>query len=70
MKNYEIGDLVRIRSDLECGEEYGCDKVVDNMIRYLGMSAKIDGFIDSPNGEEYSIDIDNNYWAWTPEMFE
>lgn len=69
MKKYKVGDLVKIRSNLKCWKDYGCDTVVDDMMCYLGMSARIDGFADG-TGKEYSIDIDNHHWAWTPEMFE
>jgi len=61
---FKIGDLVRIRPDLEFTVNKSIG-VVPSMCAYGGSIAKITkvgkGF--------YNLDIDNCKWAWSDEMF-
>lgn len=63
---YKIGDRVKIRKDLEDFKKYGSDSVVPPMSEYCGQEATITNLIS----HGYEIDIDNNKWGWTDEMFE
>ena len=69
MMKYEVGDYVRIRKDISQDE----DGVVEEMEQYAGQLAKIvDIDIDSYNNNDmpYKIDIDNQEWWWSDELFE
>jgi hypothetical protein len=66
---YKVGDKVKIREDLEVGEHYGNDSFTEEMEQYKGQIAtikEIGGIIY--NG--YYIDLDDDGWHWTDEMFE
>ena len=63
---YKVGDKVVLRSDLEVGERYGCQKYVSNMVKYRGLEA----VVERKHGTFYMISVDNKRFAWTDEMFE
>lgn len=70
---YKIGAKVRIRKDLveeqfyyNEDESHG-DVVNDSMLRFSGMVATIIGYTDSGG---YCLDIDQDRWTWTDDMFE
>ena len=67
-----VGDKVTIKADLEEGliyymdnEEY-YDGIVLEMHNFLGKEATI----VSANEEGYCLDIDEECWHWTDQMFE
>ena len=63
---YKIGDIVIIRSDLK-EKKYGKLSFVFYMNRYRGASGRITKI---NNNGTFLIDIDNEHWEWSPEMFE
>lgn len=63
---YKVGDKVKIRSDLVSDKYYGTNDFVEPMKKYLGEVATI----ISVGNYDYSIDIDDDSWYWTDEMFE
>ena len=68
MKKYNIGDHVKIRSDLIPGRVYGGESFVDPMEEYAGKDAII---VRELTANEYFLDVDkDDHWGWTPEMFE
>lgn len=66
MSEFKVGDRVRIREDLKDDEEYYGTSVINAMLDYRGKIATI----KSVQGVFYSIDLDEQTWAWTKEMFE
>lgn len=64
---YNVGDKVKIREDLEVGNCYGTNSVVEDMEEYRGAIATI---TEVYGYTEYLIDLDEGDWFWTPEMFE
>ena len=64
---YEIGDIVRIKDDLQEGEEYGVCDVVDSMLKYRGTIDIIEN-IDKDGG--YHLANNNNPYMWSEEMLE
>lgn len=68
----KVGDKVKIRGDLKCGEEYGKYTFSDAMDEFRGKIATIK-YIDEECDEiyrNYNLDIDNLRFCWTEEMFE
>ena len=68
MNNYKIGDKVTIRKDLVVNRQYGTDKFVPSMQEYLGATTTIIGYNEEM--EWYFLEIDDESWNWTSEMFE
>jgi hypothetical protein len=66
MKN--VGDVVKIREDLEADRFYGGQQFCFYMIGFRGQIAKISK-IDEDE-EFYGIEGDVDDWAFTDEMFE
>lgn len=64
---YKIGDIVRIRDDLQIGEIYGECYVVEYMLKFRG-TLDIIADIDK-NGDYHLSNKDNNY-TWNKEMLE
>lgn len=71
--HYEVGDYVRIRSDLQ--QMYD-DKVDTNvgleaeMIDYAGKLARITSVSEISEDVSYLIDIDDGNWYWENMLFE
>ena len=63
---YKVGDKVKIRADLEVGEEYDEATIVDRMGRYLGKTTTIRHVYENC----YTLDVDNGDWIWTDGMLE
>ena len=67
---FEIGDRVRVASDLKESRDAYCINCNSTMPRYRGMEA----IITSRNayGEiyKYRLNIDDGGWSWTPDMLE
>lgn len=62
---YEIGDVVKVRDDLQEGEKYGDCYVVEGMLKFRGTTGII-YYIDTV-GDFYLSDKDNNY-VWHKDM--
>lgn len=65
---YKVGDKVRIRSDLEIGEYYGCYAFMTNMNKLSSNIVTIKEVLSN----RYHINEDEvyGYFEWTDEMFE
>lgn len=64
---YKIGDLVRIKDNLQVGEKYGGCNVIDDMLKYRGMVDTIE-YIDKEG--DYHLANDNNPYVWNKDMLE
>lgn len=64
---YKIGDVVRIKDNLQVGEKYGECSVIEDMLQFRGAIDTITG-IDW-DGDLYLADNDNTY-AWHKDMLE
>ena len=63
---YNIGDKVRVRSDLSTEETYGISVSASRVRNFSGREVTISNF----NGKVYKIEEDSNIWDWTDLMFE
>lgn len=64
---YKIGDVVRIKDNLQVGEKYGGCNVIDDMLKYRGMVDTIE-YIDKEG--DYLLANDNNPYVWNKDMLE
>lgn len=64
---FKVGDKVKIRKDLEEDKVYGGVDFVYNMYAFLGKEATI---TDIDDDGHFSLDIDNDDYYWSAEMFE
>lgn len=64
---YKIGDVVRIKDNLQVGEKYGGCNVIDDMLKYRGMVDTIE-YIDKEG--DYHLANDNNPYVWNKDMLE
>ena len=68
MSKYHVGDAVRVREDLIDGELYGNEIFIgDDMMACRGRIAMIKEIVYDG---EYYIDIDQEHYVWTDEMFD
>ena len=68
MGKYHVGDAVRVRGDLEDGQLYGNEVFIgDDMMACRGRVAMIEEIVCDG---EYYIDIDQERYVWTEEMFD
>lgn len=63
---YKVGDKVKIREDLDTEKMYGGWDCSTDIILYGGRIATIVKCYD----DSYHIDVDNEDYDWTDEMFE
>ena len=63
---YKLGDKVKVREDLICGETYGGELFAKDMMEYKGKITEIENILY--NGEYTLKDCD--YWGFTDEMLE
>lgn len=63
---YNVGDKVKIRTDLHDGFWYGNSSFVGKMRDGMGKLATI----RCVHSNSYIIDLDNGRYFWTDEMFE
>ena len=56
---YKVGDVVRIKDNLQVGEKYGQCSVTEKMLKYRGVVDTIE-YIDD-DGEFELTDDNNNY---------
>lgn len=69
MKTYKVGDEITIKNNLQ-QKWYGLDQVVQSMLKYKGKKAIINGMVAEGINFRFYLDIDNQMWTWTKEMFE
>lgn len=68
MSKYHVGDAVRVRGDLEDGKLYGNEVFIgDDMMACRGRVAMIEDIVCDG---EYYIDIDQEHYVWSEEMFD
>lgn len=66
-----IGTKIKIKSDLEENKMYGGHSVTDEMLNYCGKEAVITNYeYDEDCEPAYLLDIDDEFWSWSDEMFE
>lgn len=62
---FKVGDKVRVREDLLPMQDYGGITYVRAMNKYKGCNATI----ISKGTTSYHLDIDDESWNWSAEMF-
>lgn len=67
MAKYKIGDKIKIREDLKGGCYYNEVYFNTDMEEYRGKIATIMGLV---NSKSYWIDLDEQFWYWSDDMFE
>ena len=68
---YKVGDVVRIKDNIQEGEEYGECDVIDSMLKYRGTVHAIE-YIDE-DGDFYLTDVKNLYndsYVWNKDMVD
>ena len=69
--NLAIGTKVTIKADLEENKMYGGHSISDEMLNYCGKEAIITNYEHNEDCEPaYLLDIDNEFWSWSEEMFD
>ena len=63
---YKVGDKVKVRSDLQDGEIYGCYVFSEGMKKHKGKNVTISFALDGC----YDIEEDRGKYTWTDKMFE
>ena len=69
IKNYKVGDEVRIKKDLVIGKVYYNTLMIEEKAKYIGKKAKI-VVVDDSAFNCYRLDIDSQRWRWNDEMLE
>ena len=64
---FKVGDKIRIRENLKVGRVYGRVNFTRPMIEFLGKEATITDIVEVGY---VSLDIDNDRFLWSTEMFE
>lgn len=64
---YKIGDVVRIKDNLQEGEKYGGCNVINDMLPFRGTIDIIE-YIDGEG--DYCLANDNNPYVWNKDMLE
>lgn len=64
---YKIGDVVKIRENLQVGERYGECSVIPDMLKFRGAVDSIE-YIDQDG--DYHLANDNNPYVWNKDMIE
>lgn len=63
---YKVGDVVKVREDLEEGGDFGRVCVSSEMAEFAGKLVTI----SSVNGDDYFIEEDDETYYWIDEFFE
>ncbi len=63
---YKVGDVVKVRSDLDVNKRYKLFYVTINMIEFKGKLVRIARVLN----DCYNIYEDLKRWSWSDEMFE
>ena len=64
----KVGDKVRVREDLIVGSNYGGEMFCGGYMESL--KGRIATIVEVYDCLSYDIDIDEDGWMWTEEMFE
>lgn len=64
---YKIGDVVKIRENLQVGERYAECSVISDMLKFRGAVDSIE-YIDQDG--DYHLANDNNPYVWNKDMLE
>jgi hypothetical protein len=64
---YKIGDVVKIRENLQVGERYAECSVIPDMLKFRGAVDSIE-YIDQDG--DYHLANDNNPYVWNKDMLE
>lgn len=64
---YKVGDVIRIKDNLQAGEKYGECNVIEPMLKFRGTVDAIK-YLDS-DGDFY-LAGDNNPYSWNKDMVE
>ena len=64
---FKVGDKVKIRKDLVAGKVYGGVDFIPPMVEFLDKEATI---TDKDYDGDFSLDIDDEDFYWSAEMFE
>lgn len=64
---YQIGDVIRIKDDLQEGEKYGGCNVIDDMLPFRGT---IDIIENIDEDGDYHLANNNNPYVWNEGMLE
>lgn len=64
---YKIGDVVRIKNNLQVGEKYGKCRVIEPMLKFKGTVDTIEK-IDKDG--DFELADDNNPYSWNKDMVE
>ena len=64
---YKIGDVVRIKDNLQVGEKYGECSVIEDMLQFRGLVDTIE-YIDQDG--DYHLATYNNPYVWNKDMLE
>lgn len=65
--DYKVGDVVRIKDDIQKGEKYGGCNVIDNMLPFRGT---IDIIENIDEDGDYHLANNNNPYVWNEGMLE
>lgn len=70
---YKVGDIVKLRDDLEVNKFYGKTKLNEAMVNVIGKKAEIKEICESKNKDEYFAKFASRYggnWFISDEMIE
>jgi hypothetical protein len=73
MNKYKVGDIVKLRDDLEVNKFYGKTKLNEAMVNVIGKKAEIKEICKSKNKDEYYAKFASRYggnWFISDEMIE
>ena len=67
MSKYKVGDVVKVKDNLEINKYYDDVRFGEAMVKYLGKKVTIAEIFDN---KYYCIKEDNDCFYWTDDMFE
>ena len=67
MSKYKVGDVVKVKDNLEINKYYDDVRFGEAMVKYLGKKVTIAEIFDN---KYYCIKEDNDCFYWTEDMFE
>ena len=68
MKTRDVGELVKIRTDLDSGRYYGNELFISEMGRYCGKFLVVAGIAKRIVGNSYKMF--GNRWMWSDAMID
>ena len=67
---YQVGDMVKIRSDIKCGYDIDQELYITlEMVEFAGEVTKITGKSRAKNGKWVELEIDGGGYWWSNKMF-